>query len=158
MHCRIAVVTTRRNVVVNPSYLGIILYYVAASRMVPVITRTMSPWSTGGPEHVRTYDNRQTVYENCTTIYRCVTRSVREKLCPLWTPTCGEIFKPFKNLVGSPRQCTRYGVMLREEATSLRTAHDLWQVLNSPHIVAKLVTVWQGLKGLKMSDMILSSF
>ena len=35
-----------------------------------------------------------------------------------------EIFKQFKNLVGSPQQCTRYGHML---------------VLDSPHVVAKLV-------------------
>ena len=53
-HCRIDSVTTRRNVVVNPSYLGIIPYYVAASRTGPVITRTMSPWSTGGTERART--------------------------------------------------------------------------------------------------------
>ena len=96
VHCRIDVVTTWRNVVVNSSYLGIIPYYVAASRPGPVITRTMSPRSTGLPEHARTYDNRQNVYENCTTIYGWVTRSVREKLRPLWTPSCGEIFKPFK--------------------------------------------------------------
>ena len=117
VHCRIDAVTTRRNVAVNPSYLGIITYYVEASRRGPVITCTMSPWSTGGPEHERIYDNRRNVYENCTTIYGCVMRSVREKFCPLWTPSCGEIFKPFKNLVGSPRQCRRYGDMLREQPT-----------------------------------------
>ena len=117
VHCRIDVVTTWRNTVVNPSYLGIIPYCVAASRTGPVITRTMSPWSTGGPEHTRTYDKMRNVYENYTTIYGWVTRSVREKLRPFWTPGCGEIFKPFKNLVGSPRQCTRYGDMLREQPT-----------------------------------------
>ena len=117
-HCRTDVVTTTwRNVVVNPSYLGIIPYYVAASRTGPVITRTVSPWSTGGTEHARTNGNRRNVYEKCTTVYGWVTRSVREKLRTLWTPSCGEIFKPFKNLVGSPRQCTRYDDMLREQPT-----------------------------------------
>ena len=118
-------------------------HYVVASRTGPVITRTMSPWSTGGPEHARTYDNRRNVCENCTTIYWWVTRSVREKLRPLWTPSC----KPFKNLVGSPRQCTRYGDMLREHPAwgdIFRLFYDMWWVLNSPHVVAKLVTVWQG--------------
>ena len=38
VHCRIDVVSTRRNVVVSLSYLGIIPYYVAASRTGPVIT------------------------------------------------------------------------------------------------------------------------
>ena len=70
---------------INPSYLGIIPYYVAAG---PVITRTMSPWSTGGSEHARTYDNRRNVYENCTKIYEWVTRKA--------PPTLE--FKPFKNL------------------------------------------------------------
>ena len=115
VHCRIDVVTTQRNVVVNPLYLGMIPYYVAASRTGSVITHTLSPWSTGGPEHARTYDNRRNVYENYTTIYGRVTRSVREELRPLWTPSCGEIFKPFKNPVGSSRQCRRYGDMLREQ-------------------------------------------
>ena len=94
VRCRIDVVTTRRNVVVIPPYLvqtsqttralsyrcrnysklcrgkpGIIPYYVAASRTGPVITRTMSPWSTGSQEHAGTYDKRRNVYENCTTIY-----------------------------------------------------------------------------------------
>ena len=52
--------------------------------------------------------------------------------------------------IGSPRQCTRYGDMLREKrhrSTSLRLYYDTWRVLNSPHVVAKLMTVWQGLKG-----------
>ena len=66
--CRIDVVTTRRNVEVNPSYLGNIPYHVAASRTGPVITCTMSPWSTGGQEHARSYDKRRNVYENCTKI------------------------------------------------------------------------------------------
>ena len=67
--CHIDFVATRRNVVVNPSYLSIIPYYVAASRTGPIITRTMSPWSTGGSGHARTYDIRRNVYEKCTTIY-----------------------------------------------------------------------------------------
>ena len=145
VHCRIDVVTTRRNAVVSPSYLvqhsqttRALSYrcrdYSKTCRSKPVIsrhytvlcrsesygtviTRTMSPWSTGGPEHARTYDNRRNVSENCATIYGWVTRSVREKLRPLWTPSCGEIFKLFKNLVGCPRQCTRYGNMLREQLT-----------------------------------------
>ena len=89
---------------------SIIPYYVAASRTGPVITRTMSPWSTGGSEHARTYDNMRNVYENCTTI--CY-----EKNSVHFGRSYGEIFKLFKNLVGSPRQCTRYGDMLREQPT-----------------------------------------
>ena len=69
VHCRIDVVSTRRNVVVNTSYLSIIPYYVAASRTGPVIIHTMSPWSTGGTEYARTDDNMRNVHENCTTIY-----------------------------------------------------------------------------------------
>ena len=117
VYCRIDVVTTRRNVVVNPSYLDIIPNHVAASLTGSVITHTMPPWSTGCPEHARVNDNRRNVYENCKPVYERVMRSVREKLRPLWTPSCGEIFKPFKNLVGSPRHCTRYGDMLREQPT-----------------------------------------
>ena len=94
---RIDVVTTRRNVVVNPSYLiqnsqttralsyrcrdyskkcrikPVISRHCSVlchrSRKGPVITRTISPRSTGRPEHARTYDNRRNEYENCTTIY-----------------------------------------------------------------------------------------
>ena len=69
VRCRIDVVATPRNVLVNPSYLGIMPYYVAASRTGPVIFRSMSLWSTGGSEHARAYDSRRNVYENCTTIY-----------------------------------------------------------------------------------------
>ena len=38
---------------------------------------------------------------------------------------CGEFFKPsIKNLVGSPRQCTRYRDMLREQPTCQCQTHD----------------------------------
>ena len=89
------------------------------------------------------------VYDNCTTIYGWVTRSVREKLRQVWAASCGEIFQPFENLVGSFRQCTRYGDMLREQPAwgdILRLSHDMWRVIKSSHVIAKLVTVWQGLR------------
>ena len=80
-------------------YLGIIPYYVAVSRTGPVITRTMSPWSTGGSEHARTYDNshdnRRNVYENCTTIYGLVTRKA--------PPTLDAVMARFLNRLKSRR-------------------------------------------------------
>ena len=53
----------------------------------------------------------------CTRIVRQFMDALREKLRPLWTQSYGVNFKPFKNLVGYPRQCTRYGDMLREHPT-----------------------------------------
>ena len=143
VHCRIDVVTTRRNVVVNPSYhvqnpqktrvlsyscrdyskkcgskSFISRHYTVLCHSMSYTTRNNSHYVTIVDRRLSTRENlRQNVYENCTTICGWVTVSLREKLRLLWTLSCGEIFKPFKNPVGSPRQCTRYGDMLREQPT-----------------------------------------
>ena len=89
VHCRIDVVTTRRNVVVNPSYLVIIPYYAAASRTGAVITRTMSPWSTGGPrtrENLRQYAKCvRELYDNLRMSYEISARKAPPTLdAELW--------------------------------------------------------------------------
>ena len=93
MLCPIDVAVTRRNVVLNPSYLGIIPYYVAASRTGPVITRTMSPRH--GRQDAQNTQKPTTIGEMCTRIVRQFTDELREKLRPLWTQSYGEISKPF---------------------------------------------------------------
>ena len=91
VRCHMDVVAIRRNVVINLSYLGIMQYYFAACHTGLVITRTMSPWPTGGSEH----KNRRNVYDNLRLSYE---KSPAHFRCRV---LASMIFKLFKNLVGS---------------------------------------------------------
>ena len=142
MHCRIDVVTTWRNDVVNLSYLGIIQYYVAASHMRPVIT--LSPWSAWEPT---------TIGAMCTRTVRQCTDEVRDQYEKSSVHYRSRVVARFLNrlkiskaLSDNIRDMAICYENSQQRATSLRLSYHMWRVFNSLHVVAKLVTVWQGLK------------
>ena len=114
VRCRIDVVATRRNVVVLKPVI---------SRHYTVLNRSMLHGTRHNSHYVAMVDRRLRTRENLRQKTKCVRqlfdnlRMSYEKSSAHSGRSYGEIFKPFKNLVGSPRQSTRYGDMLGEQST-----------------------------------------
>ena len=81
----------------------------------------MGPIITFSRQEIKNMREPKTKGEMCTRAVRQSTGELRDQYAKssahFGRRVVGEIFKPFKNHVGSLRQCTGYGDMLREQPT-----------------------------------------
>ena len=175
VHCRIDVVTTRRNVVVNPSYLVqnsqitralsyrcrdyskkccskpvISQHYTVLCRSKSYGTRNNSHYVAMVNRRPRTPYTREPTAkgEMRTRTVRQFTGELRDQYEKNSAHFGRRVVARFLNrlkisyaLPDNVRDMATCYENSRHGETSLRLSYDMWRVLSSPHVVAKLVTV-----------------